>query len=197
MIEDYRPITLLNVDFKICTKALAMRLKNILPNIIHPDQTAFIKDRYIGETVRTVIEVLFYSKLKNIKGSVVSVDFKKAFDSLNHPFLFEVLKIFNFGERFSNYIHVLYNDIESCVMNNRVSTGYFKIERGVRQGDPLSPYLFVLAIETLAIHVRNNPKITGIKLNVNEELKLAMYADDVTFYLVQRTLLRRPPSYIR
>ena len=182
-IENYRPITLLNVDLKIGSKALAMRLKNILPNIIHPDQVAFVKDRYIGEAVRTVIDTLFYSKIMNIYGSLISLDFKKAFDSLNHQFLSNVLKVFNFGPQFCNYIKVLYNDIESCVMNDNISTGYFKVGKGVRQGDPLSPYLFILAVETLAIHIRANPKIIGIKINEQDELKLSMYADDITIFI--------------
>ena len=80
-------------------------------------------------------------------------------------------------------IKILYNDIESCVVNNGTSTPYFKIHRGVRQGDPIAAYLFTLAIELLAINIRKSENIEGIKIN-NSNIKLSMYADDMTGLLV-------------
>ena len=183
LIENYRPITLLNVDLKIGSKALAERLKLVLPDLIHPDQVAFLKNRYIGESVRTILDALYYSRLKNIPGILLSLDFQKAFDSLDHSFLLHTLRSFNFGDKFCNFIKVLYTNLESCVMNRGISSGYFPVERGVRQGDPLSAYLFILAIETLAINLRNNSQIEGLKINNDDEIKLSLYADDMNVFL--------------
>ena len=102
-----------------------------------------------------------YAKYKDIPGILVAIDFEKAFDSLNFDFLLRVLHAFNFGPSFIQWICVLYNNASSCVINNGFTTGPFALRRGVRQGDPLSPYLFIIALETLAI---KNDSINGITM---------------------------------
>ena len=92
------------------------------------------------------------------------------------------MKAFNFGPDLINWVRTFYQNIQSCVINNGLASDYFTLERGVRQGDPLSPYLFLLAIETLAISIRQNPEIEGIKI-VKNESKLLQYADDTTAVL--------------
>ena len=159
-IKNYRPITLLNVDYNILSKVLAKRIKEVLNEIIHHDQVGYIKNRNIGEAVRLIDDLLFDS-LNRTNGFLVTVDFEKAFDSVSHEFLFKVLKLCGFGKSFCSWVKILYTDISSCVMNGGNSTGYFNIKRGVRQGDPLSPYLFLLAIETLAQVVRKDKSIKG------------------------------------
>ena len=104
--------------------------------------------------------------------------------------ILKVLKAFGFGENFCTWINILYQDISSCVMNGGHSTGYFYIGRGVRQGDPLSPYLFVLAIELLAVCIRNDSNVRGIKLGKNE-IKQVLYADDITLFLQDRESVKR------
>ena len=81
-LENWRPISLVNVDAKIMSKVIATRMKNVLPSIIHHNQTGFIKDRYIGETVRSIFDIMDYTAKENIPGLLIFIDFHKAFDSL-------------------------------------------------------------------------------------------------------------------
>ena len=183
-IKNYRPITLLNVDYKIVSKVLAKRMKEVLNEIIHHDQVGYIKDRNIGEAVRLIDDMLFYSMHygEQGKGFLCAVDFEKAFDSVSHRYLFQILKLFGFGDSFCSWVKLLYKGISSCVMNGGHSTGYFEIERGVRQGDPLSPYLFLVAIEILAHAVRRDNGIKGIIFG-KSEIRQVLYADDMTIFL--------------
>ena len=170
-IENWRPISLLNVDAKIISKVIAVRVKEVLPNVIHSNQTGYVKDRYIGETVRSIFDIMELTDAENIPGLLIFIDFQKAFDTLEWDFLLKCLKAFNFGHDFIHWVRLFYKNIQSCVINNGTASDYFTLKRGVRQGDPLSPYLFVLAIETLAIAIRNNVQIKGIKIG-NEVTKV-------------------------
>ena len=147
--------------------------------MIHHNQTGFIKDRYIGETVRSIFDIMDFTVEENIPGLLI-FDFQKAFDSLEWNFLKSCLESFNFGPNFLRWVMTFYKNIQSCVINNGITSNYFTLERGVRQGDPLSPYLFVVAVETLAIAIRQNSRINGITI---EETKLPQYADDTTAVL--------------
>ena len=183
-IENWRPISLINVDAKIISKVIALRIKEVLPYIIHHNQTGYIKDRYIGETIRSIFDLMDYTDKEDIPGILIFIDFQKAFDSLEWNYLFCCLEAFNFGPMFIHWVETFYQNIQSCVtcINNGLASDYFTLGRGVRQGDPLSPYLFVLAVETLAISIRENAEIKGIKIK-QEETKLLQYADDTTVVL--------------
>ena len=110
------------------------------------------------------------------------VDFEKAFDSLEWHYMDEVLKVYNFGEDFKRWCKVLYTHSNSCVINGGNFSKFFRLERGCRQGDPLSPYLFILCIEPLAKAIENSKNIKGIKVK-DKTYKLGQYADD-TFLLL-------------
>ena len=178
-LKNWRPISLLNIDYKIATKALAIRLKDILPKLIHSDQVGYVKDRNIAENVRTIQDILTYTNNNNIPGFLISIDFQKAFDSVEWKFLELVLRKFNFGSSFINWVKTLYRNISSSVINNGVTTKQFLLERGVRQGDPLSPYLFILAGEILSNVIRQNANIKGLNID-DKYIKMLQYADDTT-----------------
>ena len=113
-------------------------------------------------------------------GILFSADFEKAFDSIEHTFIFATLESFGFGPQFIQWVRTFLKNAESCVMDDGHSTGYFSLTRGTRQGDPLSAYPFILRVETLFSQIRENPDIKGIRIGT-EEIKLSAYADDADF----------------
>ena len=96
-LSNWRPITLLNVDLKIASKAIAKRIESTIPNLIHSKQTGFVKGRYIGENVRLVSEIMEYTSLQILPGILKSLNFRKAFNSIEWPFIMKTLDHFNFG----------------------------------------------------------------------------------------------------
>ena len=181
-LKNWRPISLLNTDYKILAKTLATRLQSVINTIISPDQTGYIKGRYIGQNLRTIIDIIEYTNKENISGLMVFLDFQKAFDTISWPYLFTTLKAFNFGPKFRKWIEILYNNPTSCVINNGHFTKFFSISRGIRQGCPISSLLFILVAETLADKIRNNIDIDGIKIE-NEQFTITQLADDTTLFL--------------
>ena len=181
-IKNWRPLTLLNCDYKIAVKAIANRLKNVLPTLINHDQTGFLKGRFIGENIRLIDSIICYARENNIPGLLLFLDFEKAFDTIEWSFIRDTLKYFGFGTGIIKWMNLFYGRPESCILNNGWASDFFGIRRGVRQGCPLSPYLFVLAAEVLAKALRKNKDIRGIHVN-EKEFKLSQYADDTTLTL--------------
>ena len=167
-LKNWRPLSILCTDYKLISKMLALRLSNVLPSIINSDQTAYIKGRYIGENIRTVSDIVDYCKAKNMTSVLLLIDFEKAFDTVNWIFLHKTLSKFNLGDTFKKWIKLLYNNIQSTVINNGYFSPYFNLRRGVRQGCPISAYLFLLVVETLAISIRSNKYIQGINVKGKE-----------------------------
>ena len=191
-LHNWRPITLLNVNLKIAAKAIAKRLETVLPNLIHPDQTGFVKGRHTGENIRLISDVLDFTKDQNIPGIPVALDFQKAFDSLEWPLIMRILDAFNFGSSIKRWISTFYTNVESAVLNNGYMTNWFKPSKGVRQGCPLSPFLFILSAELMSINLRHDAGVKGIDLFGNEH-KLSQFADDANLFCadlisVERTL---------
>ena len=124
-IKNWRPLSLVNTDYKIAEKAIANRTKLVLlrPNIINNDQTGFLKGRFIGENVRLIDSVVRYAAGKNIPGLLLFIDFEKAFDSSERPFILDSLQYFGFEPSLINWVKVLYSKSESCVLNNGWSKG--------------------------------------------------------------------------
>ena len=109
--------------------------------------------------------------------SFFSADFEKVFDSIDHTFILVVLEKLGFGPEFINSVKTLFTGVESCLMNNGHSTGYFPLERETRQGDPVSAYLFILALEILFMRIRQNEQMKDICIS-DRKLPVSAYADD-------------------
>ena len=125
-----------------------------------------MKGRYIGENVRLIQDIIEHTNLTGKKGITIFLDFKKAFDSIDWPYLKAAINVFNFGPDILNWINIFYNsEVSSCVLNNGHASTFFPLQRGVRQGCPLSGVLFVLGIELFgrglkkqSVHQRNSGK---------------------------------------
>ena len=173
---------MVNVDVKMASKAIARRLEAVMPLHIPANQNGFIKGRSILDAVRTIDDVFEICKIMNQSGILLAIDFEKAFDSLNHEFLYQVLQKMGFGPNFLQWIRTFYRNLSSCVLNNGFTTDIFFVKRGVRQGDPLSHLLFILALETLVCQIQENKNIKGFLIN-GKEIKTTLFADDMTCFL--------------
>ena len=186
-IKNYRPISLTNVDYRILAFVLAQRLQNVIGTIVSCNQTGYIKGRFIGTNVRAILDICEYIEDTNSSGILLQLDFEKAFDSVEWPFLIAVLRKYNFGENFINWIKVLYNKPELCIKNNGYFSNYIEMRRGIRQGCPVSALLFILIIETLAHSLQTEKSLQGVSVrlnNANLEYKCFQYADDINLFLL-------------
>ena len=179
-LKNWRPISLLNTEYKLVAKCLANRIIGHLDDLIHSDQTGFLPGRYIGENINKIFSLMQQAEINNFPALLLAIDFEKAYDYLERPFIEKTLDYFGFGASFILWVKTLYNGANSTVINNGWMSENFKISRGVRQGCPLSPYIFVLSVEILALNIRQNEKIKGIKVNNDKKncIKIIQYADD-------------------
>jgi hypothetical protein len=149
-ITQYRPIALINVIFKIVSKAYTSRMDPVANRIIGPHQTAFIKGRNILDGPLALIEIIHEIKTKKLGGILLKLDFEKAYDRVNWDFLAEVLRGKGFEEGFIHRISQLVAGGQTAISINGVIGPFFRNKRGVRQGDPLSPLLFNFIGEELS-----------------------------------------------
>lgn len=181
-LSNWRPITLLNTDFKIFSKALSNKIQPCIKDVIAEDQTGFIKGRSIATNIMNIQSVIDHTNIANSHGILVAVDYAKAFDTIRWSLIDKALELFGFGETITLAVKTLFADIKTCVYNSGFSSDYFYPTRGIRQGCCCSPSLFVIAVELLAILVRKSENIKGIDIS-DQQLKISHYADDATFFV--------------
>uniref|UniRef100_A0A8C9X250 Reverse transcriptase domain-containing protein n=1 Tax=Sander lucioperca TaxID=283035 RepID=A0A8C9X250_SANLU len=162
--SSYRPISLMGVDTKILCKVLARRLDPYVPFLVHDDQNGFVRSRQGFHNIRRVLNIIHCNNNAR-DNALLSLDARQAFDRIEWPYLFNVLPRYGIGGK----------------TNNNLSS-QITLERSTRQGCPLSPLLFVLAIEPLAISIRNEANLSGITIG-DQEHRISLYADDVILFL--------------
>ena len=180
--KNWRPISLLNTDYKILARVLAGRTLGVLHHVINPDQSCGVRGRYTGENIVLLNSIFQYCLEAAVPGALLSLDQEKAFDRVDHSFLFSVLSHVGFGPSYISWVKLLYSGISSVVCVNGYMSDAFHPTRGVRQGCPLSPLLYILTIEVLAASLRANGDIPGLLLpGVSSPLPVvSLYADDTT-----------------
>ena len=180
--KNWRPISLLNADYKLCARALAGRLLKVLHLVINPDQTCGVPGRFIGENVAFLRDLVDYTSESGTPAAILSLDQEKAFDRVDWPFLFQTLSWLGFGRSFISWVRLLYTGIRSAILVNGYTSDSFWPSRGVRQGCPLSPLLYVISIEVLAANLRAHPDIVGLRpLGLSCTLPvMSLYADDTS-----------------
>lgn len=178
LLPNWCPLTLLATDYKILAKIIVNRIQPLLNYFIHPQQTGFMKNRYIAENILDLLNIVERALIKELPFLVVSFDLEKAFDRIEHPALWAILNKFGFGPKIMSMIRILYTNASRRIINNGTMSEPFSLARGMAQGCPWSPFAFILAFEPLSAAIRHNNKIKGMKIG-EEEKKAAQYADDL------------------
>ena len=184
LLKNYRPISLTNCDYKILALTLATRMQTVISDLVNEEQTACIKNRNIAMNARMIADIFEYAESSNTSGALLMLDFEKAFDSIEWPFIMNVLKKMNFGPLFLKWIKILYTMPCFSVKNNGWISIKKPMTRGIRQGCPISALLFVLTVEVMSQRIRDNVEISGFKF-MNREIKIAQHADDAALTLTK------------
>ena len=181
LLKNWIPISLLNVDYKILTKVLVNRIKPLMSTVVNSDQCSSVPGRSSEDNATLLRDITDYLEVhENQACAFISIDQEKAFDYVDWDFLDRVLHNMNFGPKFRSMITCIYKDIQSAILSNGYVSQSFPVERGVRQGCPLSPLLFVLMAEVFAQAIRKCPEISGFRIPGGREVKISQYADDNT-----------------
>uniref|UniRef100_A0A8P4KAC5 Reverse transcriptase domain-containing protein n=1 Tax=Dicentrarchus labrax TaxID=13489 RepID=A0A8P4KAC5_DICLA len=181
-IRNWRPVSLLCTDYKILSKVLANRLKGTMEQILHRDQTYCVPGRSMVDNIYLIRDVLEVSSSLGINTGLISLDQEKAFDRVEHDFLWKVMERFGFSAGLIAKIKVLYSDIESVLKFNGGLCAPFRVHRGVRQGCALSGMLYALSLEPLLQKIRSS--VRGLFLpGFNSSVVLSAYADDVVVFI--------------
>lgn len=188
-IKNWRPITLLNTDYKILSKAIANRVQKYLSKLISLDQTGFMKDRNISTNIRKIIDIDEYCRNESIEAILLSVDAEKCFDKVETRYIDRIMDYFNFGPNLIEWVKILFKNIMVCTLNYGFISEHFNVSQGLLQGNPIASYIYLLVAQTLNDKIAQNPLIKGINLRGNE-IKTIQFADDLNLPLLfdQETL---------
>jgi len=191
---NYRPITLLSTDYRLLAKILANRANPILAQVIDAEQTAFLKDRDIGENIMLLQALPSLMKCRGLKDPlVVLCDFTKAYDTICRSFLLKSITALGAGDGFVRWVSLLLTNTRACAVTNGFRSGFREFEAGVRQGCPLSPLLY-LFVATALLRFLKQQSLLGISIHGGPKLVATQYADDTQVFLQD---MHRLPAFVR
>ena len=186
-IQQYRPICLLNVSFKIFTKTATLRLNTVDDHVVRPTQTAFMQGRNILDGVVVLHETVHEMHRKKLNGVILKIDFEKAYDKVKWSFLQQTLRMKGFSKEWCALIENFVSGGSVAIKVNDDTGKYFQTKKGLRQGDPLSPILFNIVADMLAILVeraKSEGKIEGVIPHlVDGGLSILQYADYTILFM--------------
>ena len=214
-MESLRPLTLLNCDDKFLAKAMATRIKKVLPDIVGEEQTGFMESRQISTNIRRAIDIVAHIYQSGKKAVIVSIDFEKCFDRIEHDSIYAAMNYFNFGPHFIKLTKIFFTNFYLFTQNNGYCSELFRKERGVNQGCNYSPFCYNVCGAIMSLLIKNNPDIRGIKMGYGVTHVITQFADDTGLFLMytesciaatletltciepiqgSRFLMKRPPS---
>ena len=180
-VQNLRPITLLNTDYKIIEKAIANKMIPALPYIIHTDQRGFMKNRRISVNIRKMLDIIHEAQVEDLEAVVLSLDFVKCFDKCSFSILHGSLDFFGFGGIVRDWTQILYKHYSVKIQNNGHFSEKIDIKKGVHQGGCCSSIYFLVIAEILAIALRGNEQIEGLTVRDIRNL-LNQFADDMDIF---------------
>jgi exonuclease III len=164
-ISNWRPISLLNCFYKIVSRVLTNRLIRVSDKITKIGQKGYSKSKWCQEVAITLFDSIADCKTRQKSGCIVSLDIKKAFDSISHDFIKQALRFFNFGEKFISWVMTICTNRKACIITGTGKTGpTFDLERGNAQGDVISPFLFNICYQVLLLKIELSLQIESIGL---------------------------------
>jgi len=184
-LNEYRPISLCNCIYKIISKVIARRLKKTLSENISAEQFGFLEGRQIHEAIGVAQEGLHSIKTKNLKGAILKIDLSKAYDKVSWLYLRMLLTHLGFGIAFIRWVMSCISTVSFSVLINGAASPFFHAERGLRQGCPLSPLLFLLVAEGLSRAItdaKHNGHFQGIQVAPNLNITHLLFVDDVLIF---------------
>ena len=181
-LKNWRPLTMLSMDFKILSKTLDRRLKTCIGTVISDYQTGFMEDRLILNNVIKLMEIMDTADANKLQQLIMLIDFEKCFNMISHTAIIGALNYFGFGPNFAKWVMVLFTDFQLCTQNHGFTSRWITATRGVHQGCCISPHIFILTGQVFAHILEHNDHIDGITAH-GIFLLLSQFADDTSLFL--------------
>merc|ERR1711940_205788 len=179
---NYRPISLLSVFYKMASGVMTRRLETVMEKVIGRQQKAYSRTRNIGSVLYNLMNIMQKSKQERMANLILCIDFKKAFDSIDHIFINSTLKLLNFGESFRQWVKLFFNNRETYLVINGHMEEKITLDQGVPQGDILSPYIFNICVEMLLLKITETKTLEGVTWAKSQN-RCEAYADDTTIII--------------